>query len=460
MRNQTHKTKGFNLRVSQRYGVDRVKQDKHVGLFCGLGFGKTLTGLTAFQELQDENKVKRALVIGPLKVAQTVWHAEGGNWNHLDHLHIERCVGTPKARISALMSDSDVMVINRENVVWLYDYLENNKIKWPFDMVIIDESSSFKSHSSKRFKTLKKVWKKSRPNYTVLLSGTPAPNGEMDLWAQHFLIDEGAALGKNITAFRSRYFTQNPYNFQYDILPHGPEAIKNKVKPTCVYIETRDVVDMPPVSTTRKVVEIPAKIKKMIQSFKTDLVLELDSGVIDAPQAAVLSGRILQMMNGAIYTVDDMGVSTGEFEILHDEKIKALKELVEDNPDENMLVAYNFKHDLKRLQKEFPHAKIISEKNIELWNRGKIKMLLAHPASAGHGLNLQFGGNVLVWFGLNWSLELYDQFNGRLDRPGQENPVQIIHIVSDHPDEVKVSNSLEDKTFKQNDILGFIQWKS
>lgn len=430
----------------QNTAVDFIKQRRKCALFLDMGLGKTVSSLTAASDFLDDVLVTKVLVIAPLRVANTVWEQETHKWEHLSHLKAVICTGTQAERLAALSSDADIFIINRENVQWL---IEN--VKWDFDMAIVDESSSFKNHASKRFKYLKKVLKHIKS--IVLLTGTPSPQGYIDLWSQLFLIDSGERLGRNITTYRHRFFSQDPYGYTWELNEGSDKVIQSLISDVCTTMFAADHLKMPGKINITEYIEFDAKSKKQYDELEKEFLLTLAQGTdIEAPSAGVLANKLLQICNGAIYDADK------NYHAIHDLKIKALKEIIEDNANENMLIAYNFKSDLERLQKAFPYAKVLSKSGDELkaWNEGKVKMLLAHPASAGHGLNAQFGGSMLVWFGLNWSLELYEQFNARLYRQGQMNTVRVIHIVAKSGIDEKVMLALTSKAKTQKELMTYL----
>ena len=418
------------------------------GLFLDMGLGKTATTLTAASDMLDDFLINKVLIIAPLRVANSVWKQEALKWEHLQHLNIRICTGTEKQRLEAIKSKSDIYVINRENIPWLVE-----KCPWIWDMVVVDESSSFKNSKSQRFKALKKMTKYMKS--LVLLSGTPSPNGEMDLWSQLYLIDNGERLGRTITNFRQRFFTSDYMGYTYKIVPGASDKIKDLIKDVCVTMSADDYLDLPGEISLTEYVEMPDHVKEQYKELEKNFLLTIGDTDIASPSASALGNKLLQMCNGAIY--DGLG-NTHE---IHDVKIDALKEIVEENPNENFLVAYNYKSDLQRILKAFPKAVVMGEgtKEQDDWNSGKIKMLVTHPASAGHGLNLQFGGNVLVWFGLNWSLELYQQFNKRLNRQGQKNLVRIIHIVVKGGLDEKVMLALGNKAKTQQDLIDYLKFR-
>lgn len=433
-----------------RYQVNAVSFIKEKGkcaLYLEMGMGKSLITLTAVSDFLDDFAVSRVLIVAPLRVANTVWAQEALKWTHTKHLDIAVCTGSAENRKAIISSDPDVMVINRENIAWLVTITD-----WKWDMIVIDESSSFKSAASKRFKALKKVVKHIKK--TVLLTGTPAPNGQMDLWSQMYLIDQGARLCRTITNFRNLYFQPSGYmGYKYELRDGSEDKINDKIKDVCLSMSADDYLELPDRMDIIERVQMPDEVMRDYKDFERQFFMELQEGTIEAVSAAVMAGKLLQMSNGAVYDGE------GKAHVIHDAKIDALKEMVEDNPTENLLVAYNYKHDLARLKKAFPDAVQLDKKGeaLDRWNRGKIKMLLAHPASAGHGLNAQHGGSVVVWFGLNWSLELYQQFNARLHRQGQEKPVKVFHIICEDTIDWTVKAAIDAKAKTQSDLLEFIK---
>ena len=433
------------FRKSQEIALNFSLTKKKCALFLGMGMGKTATSLTAIQNFYDNLFVNKILVIGPKRVAKTVWQQETQNWEHLKDLKIQVCVGSEIERIRGLNSKAEIHVINRENVEWLI-----KTQPWKYDMVVVDESTSFKNNRSKRWKALKSITKNLKS--IILLTGTPAPGGEMDLWAQIYLVDNGERLGRTITGFRQKYFDADYMGYSYKIKKGASDIIKKKISDICLYIDDLNLPE--PVKLTY-FAELPSNVRKQYDELEKEFLLTINDVDIMSPSTAGVRNKLSQMCNGAIY---DNEKTTHE---LHNEKIEILKDIIEDNPNENFLVAYNFKSDLERLKKIFPKAKILddSEQIQNDWNKGKIKILLAHPASAGHGLNLQFGGSIIVWFGLNWSLELYEQFNKRIDRPGQKHTVRICHIVTKDSVDEDIMKSLNGKAKVQRSILEFFKMR-
>lgn len=435
----------------QNKAVSYIKRLKRCALFLDLGMGKTTSTLTAVSDLLDGFMVNKVLVIAPLRVANGVWAQESQKWSHLKHLTTNVCTGTERQRIAALSSQSDVYTINRENVPWLVKHFGK---KWPFDCVVIDESSSFKNASSQRFKALKKILPETE--YMVLLTGTPSPNGLLDLWPQIYLLDFGASLGRTMGAYKQRFFESDYMGYKFTPRVGSDEKIRSLINDFCLSMAAQDYLELPERININVEVELDSKSRKFYEQFEKELLAELDNGeVVEAVNAAVLANKLLQVSNGFTYTDDKQN-----WQLLHNNKIEALKELVEQN-DEPMLVAYNYKIDLERIVEVFPDAVVLdsSPETIARWDRGEIKMLLAHPASAGHGLNLQAGGSLCVWFGLNWSLELYQQFNARLHRQGQTKPVRIVHIVAKGCIDEMVLKVLNNKDVVQSKLLNALKLK-
>lgn len=436
-----------NLHEYQNKAVNFIIEKKRCGLFLDMGLGKTVSTLTAVSDLLDSLAVSRVLIIAPLRVANTVWKQEAENWLHLRHLGISVCTGGERNRIARLNQPADIHVINRENIKWLVDLYGQD---WPYDMIVIDESSSFKSPKSQRFKSLKSVLHLT--NYAVLLTGTPAPNGLLDLWSQMYLVDFGQALGRTMSNYKKRFFESSGYmGYKHEPRKGADEAIHNLISPRVISMRAEDYLELPERIDLVQKVELPPATLKLYLEFEKTLLVELDnSEFVEASTAAVLANKLLQWCNGAVY-VDAMK----NWQEVHKAKLDALADIVEDNAGENILVAYNYKTDLERLRAKFPSAVVLDNnpETVKKWNAGDIPMLLAHPASAGHGLNLQRGGALAVWFGLNWSLELYQQFNARLHRQGQTRPVRIVHIIVGGCLDERVIRVLTDKESTQSALI-------
>lgn len=436
----------INLHNYQNKAIDFFKQEKRCALFLDMGLGKSVTSLTAVVDLLDGFSVAKVLVIAPLRVANSVWAQEANDWEHLKHLKVSVCTGSERARITALQTTADIYTINRENVKWLVDFYGK---KWPFDCVIIDESSSFKNASSQRFKALKKV--APLTNYMLLLTGTPSPNGLLDLWPQLYLIDFGQRLGRTMTNYKQRFFESDYMGYSWQLKNESAEKIQALISDKCLSMTANDYLELPERIDIVESLELPAKVLNKYKDFEKEMFIEFENQEgVEALNAASLANKLLQFANGCMYT-DELK----NYEELHTAKLDALQELIEVNEGENILVAYNYKSDLERLQKRFKNARVLdkNQETIDTWNEGGIELLLAHPASAGHGLNIQKGGSVIVWFGLNWSLELYQQFNARLHRQGQTKPVRVVHLVCRDTIDERVLTVLSDKDATQNGLI-------
>ncbi len=443
----------------QKYCILRGLQQPELMLFLDMGLGKTVVTLTIVNDLRyNRFQIRRCLVIAPKKVAEDTWTREQEKWDHLHLLKIVPVLGSQTKRIRALNSPGDVYVVNRENVPWLVDYYRND---WPFDMVVIDEMSSFKSHQAKRFKALKNI--RGHIRRMIGLTGTPAPNGLMDLWAQIYLLDSGKRLGRTITEYRNNYFSPASRNattiFSYEPLPGADEQIQNSIKDICISLQAKDYLRLPEKIMNTRYIKLDAKAQKAYDTLEKQRILEMQDEVIDAGSAGILAGKLLQLANGAIYVnTDTQNPKQREVVEVHDNKIEAFLELVEAEEGKHMLVFYNFQHDLMRIKtvlgkKKLEIRELKNNGDISDWNAGKIDILLAHPASTAYGLNLQEGGNVVVWFGLNWSLELYQQANARLHRQGQKQPVYIHHLVVTGSVDEDVMAALEKKDDCQTALL-------
>ena len=418
------------------------------------------------EHLWDDFTVKKALVIAPKNVAQNVWAQECRKWEHTQDIRCALVMGTAAQRLQALSSDADLYIINRENVVWLVDALQNDL---PFDMVIIDELSSFKSTKAKRWKAIKKLIQ-SVP-YVIGLTGTPAPNSYLDLWPQVYLLDGGARLGKTVSDYRYRYFKPGAHKghvvYEWIMRLGAQDAINRKLKDLCLSMSAEDWLDLPDTIYNTIPVSMDAAAEKRYKRFERTKVMallqeatgfrELDvrnpeqlaqmTSAIRGDTAAAIAGKLLQMAGGAVYDDD------GQVVPIHEAKLDALSELLEANEGENVLCFYNYQHEKQRILERFPQAVAFSGTEVEAWNDGRIPLLLCHPASTGHGLNLQSGGHITVWYGLNWSLELYQQANARLSRPGQTHSVVIHHLVCRDTIDERVMAALQKKNEGQEALL-------
>ena len=404
-----------------------------------------MTTLTATDRLlHDYLEDGPVLVIAPKRVAENTWSKEASKWEHLQHLRVSRVMGTEKQRLAALAASADLYVINRENVVWLVDTLQN---RWPFRIVVIDELSSFKSAQAKRWKALRRV--RGRIDRLIGLTGTPRPNGLEDLWPEVYLLDQGERLGRTLGAFRSRFLVPDKMNghivYSYREKEGASEEVYNRLADICMSIRKEDVLSLPGQIYEDIELEAPAALLKKYKQFERDKVLEcVDAdGEIVAGTAAALTNKLLQFANGAIYDLD------GQVHHLHDIKLDALEELIEEAGGESVLVLYAYQHDADRIRERIKCRALDKPEDIDAWNRGEIPVALAHPASIGHGLNLQDGGHILIWFGLTWSLELYQQANERLNRPGQKNVCRVYHLVLKGTHDSRVLQSLKNKDIGQ-----------
>lgn len=408
----------------QRHTTQFIIDHPESAIFLGMGMGKTISTLTAINDLiRNRFETQKVLVIAPIRVARDTWPAEIHKWDHLAGLTVSPIIGTAKQREAAANRRADIYTIGRENIPWLVKHHGN---RWPYDMVIIDELSSFKNPQAKRFKALKKV--RPKIHRIVGLTGTPAPNSLLDIWAPFRLIDNGQRLGKYITHYRDQYFTPGRRNgtvvYNWNLRPGADQAIYDNIADITVSMRTTDYLQLPEATHQHITVQLPPKARKHIDTLKRDLVLDLDDDTIDAANAATLSLKLQQLAGGAIYNEAGDNYIT-----IHDEKIQALAELVDQSAGNTMLVCYWFKHERDRILDAIPGARVLdTQQDFHDWNNGDIPVALIHPASAGHGLNLQAGGHIMVWYTTPWSLELYEQANARLHRQGQTEPVSIIHI--------------------------------
>lgn len=440
----------------QRYCIERVLDTPALGLLLDMGLGKTVITLTAVNDLKyNRFAVNKILVIAPKKVAESTWVKEASKWDHLKLLRFSTVLGSQAKRIKALNTPADIYVINRENVPWLVEYYKN---AWPFDMVIVDEFSSFKNHQAKRFKSLK--WVRPHIKRIVGLTGTPAPNGMLDLWAQVYLLDGGERLGKTITGFRERYFEPDQRNrdrvFTYSPKQGADERIQQLIGDICVSMKAEDYLELPDIVFNTVPIILDSKAEKAYNKLETEMLLQVDETTIDAGSAAVLTNKLLQLCNGAVYDEDRNVVN------IHDCKLEAFMELIEGLNGKPALVFYNFQHDKDRIKKALAKTnlrvrELKTPQDETDWNNREIDILLAHPASAAYGLNLQQGGNHVVWFGLNWSLELYQQANKRLHRQGQTEKVIIHHLTVSGGVDEDVVRALENKTNTQDDLMAALK---
>lgn len=442
----------------QKYAIEYIKEHPVAAVILAMGMGKTSITLTAIEELMyDSFEISKVLIIAPLRVASTVWSDEIEQWEHLNHLTYSKILGTEKERLAAVRKQADIYLINRENLQWL---IEKSGMPFDYDMVVIDELSSFKSWSSKRFKALMKV--RPKVKRVVGLTGTPSSNGLMDLFAEFKALDMGERLGRFITQYRTNYFRPDKMNgqivYSYKLLPGAEERIYEKISDITISMKAMDHLKMPELINTRYPVYMDEKEKQSYEDMKNDLVLPyMGEDEITAANAAALSGKLCQMANGAVYT------DSKEVCHIHDRKLDALEDIIEAANGNPILVAYWFQHDLERiterLQKlKVEHARLTMEDSIRKWNKGEIAVGLIHPASAGHGLNLQKGGSTLVWFGLTWSLEFYQQTVARLWRQGQAaNTVVIQHIITEGTIDERILKALSEKDGTQSALIDAVK---
>lgn len=431
--------------------VDFIKAVPRCALFAEMGTGKSVSTLTAISDLIDDLEVGKVLIVAPKKVAEITWSDECEKWEHLRHLRISRVMGTSAQRTKALKEKADIYVLGRDSFVWLCNYY---KAKLPFDMVVLDELTSFKSNTSQRFKAFKLI--RGGLNRIVGLTGTPVPNGYLDLWAQIFCLDGGERLGKFITHYRNNYFSlitsRQGFIIKSSLRKGAKEQIDNLIADISIALKAEDYLTLPPrQDITRKIV-LPPQVQKIYKDFEHDMVLSLSKETeITATNAAALMGKLLQLSNGALYTDTE-----GQYEEIHKEKLNALLEIQEEAKSP-ILVFYQYIHDKQRIQQAFGNDVKVrvyeSEQDLRDWNNGKIDVLLAHPASCSYGLNLQKGGSIIVWFGTGFNLEQYQQANGRLYRQGQEMPVRIYHLVCTGTVDEKAMAALQNKAADQEGLM-------
>lgn len=435
----------------QKYAIQFIEKEDVSALLLDMGLGKTVITLTAIRNLIIKGKVGRVLIIAPLRVAKSTWPDEIAKWDHLHDLTYSVAVGTEKERKEALNKNVEIVIINRENVDWL---VNKSGYRFNFDMIVVDELSSFKSWQSKRFKALLKV----RPyvERIVGLTGTPSSNGLMDLWAEYRILDFGERLGRYITKYRLKYFEPDKRSatviFSYRLLPGAEEQIYKEIADITISMKAKDYLKMPDLIINEVQVDLEASERRAYDTMKKEMVVRLsDVEEIDAVNAASLSGKLLQMANGAVYDDEKRVIR------IHDRKLDALEDLIEAANGKPVLIAYWFKHDLDRIKERFNVREILTDDDIKAWNNGKIDVAVIHPASAGHGLNLQQGGSTLIWFGLTWSLELYEQANARLYRQGQKETVVIHHIITKGTIDEDVMLALKRKEKTQSALIDAVK---
>src|SRR5690554_2760415 len=443
----------------QVYTINQIRRKSKIALILDMGLGKTVCTLTALNDLMyDSFEVNKVLVIAPLRVADMTWPDEVEKWDHLKNLRISKIIGTAKQRLEALERRADIYIINRENTKWLIDYYLSKTKKWPFDTIVIDESSSFKNHQSKRFKALKKAAAVSKR--VIELTGTPAPNSLMDLWAQIYLLDQGERLESSITRFRNKYFNPDKRNqvvvFSYKPKPGAEKEIYNRISDITVSLKAEDHLKMPERIDNFIKLKMPRNVRAIYEEMERNYLVSIDEETITATSAGVVANKLLQMANGAAYDENRKVIH------IHDLKLEALEEIIKENEGKPIMVLYNYQHDYDRLMKrlkEYKPKTLTSKIMLNKWNRGEIRILLAHPASMGHGLNLQAGGNIIVWFGLTYSLENYLQANARLYRQGQKDTVIINHLIVEDTEDENAINRLTQKRMNQDELIEAVKAK-
>ena len=434
----------------QKKATERILQQKRVGLFLDMGLGKTVITLTAIKELIEDFAIWKALVIAPKRVAEDTWSREHEKWDHLSGLRISKVLGTPAQRMKALKAEADIYVIGRDNVKWLVELMGKS---WPFDRVVIDELSSFKNPSAQRFKALRKVIPAS--DRVVGLTGTPSPNGLMDLWAEIYLLDRGERLGTTISEYREKYFRAGARNgyivYKWEPYSYSQKEIERKISDICMSMSAEDYLELPERIDNEIKIRLSEKEMKQYNQMERDQLLRIDDEAVVALNAAAVMNKLLQMANGSVYA------DGGDVVRIHEKKLDALEEII-DTTGEPVLVFYSFRHDLEAIKKRIPDARELeSSEDIARWNQGEIPVLLCHPASVGYGLNLQDGGHVIVWYGLTWSLELYQQANARLFRQGQQKAVIIHHLIAEGTVDEQVMRALQHKDTSQSALLAALK---
>lgn len=435
----------------QRYATDFIINNPISAVLLEMGLGKSVISLSAINELMlDYFDVSRTLVIAPLRVANSTWPDEIKKWDHLKHLNYSVVIGSEKERLDALKKPAHIYLINRENVDWL---INKSELPFNYDMIVIDELSSFKSHRSKRFKALMKV--RPKVKRIVGLTGTPSSNGLMDLWAEFRLLDMGVRLGRFIGQYREIYFKPDKRNgpiiYSYKPLPFAEDAIYEKISDITVSMKAEDYLKMPKKINNEVFVNLSDKERDIYEALKKDLVVSIKDKDIDAVNAAALSNKLLQMASGSVYDEDKNMIH------IHDRKLDALEDLIEGANGKPVLIAYWYKSDLKRIKDKFDVRELKTSEDFKEWNKGNIPVAIIHPASAGHGLNLQAGGSTLIWFSLTWSLELYEQTNARLYRQGQKETVVIHHILAKGTIDEDVMTALENKNKTQAALIDAVK---
>lgn len=438
----------------QTRAIDWCLNHPRCGLFLPMGAGKTVITLSAISKLKDAGEVNKVLIIAPIRVARSTWPAEIEKWDHTKSLMYSLIDGDAKKRTRALEKEADIYIIGKEQVVWLCETVGK---RWPFDMVVVDELSTFKNHQAQRFKALKRQVKKFKR--FIGLTGTPAPRGIPDLWSQIYLIDAGTRLGKSIGSFRKKYLIPERSNgyivYSWAVRDGGQKEIEEKISDVVMSLDSSECVELPDINYINVPIKLSKTVKKRYDTFKKDLVLELSTTDVSASNLGVLCGQLLQFASGQIYTHDpSLPVDT-----IHDEKIKALSDILTSANGEPVIIYYYFKHELDRIislleSNSLRYSTLEKDSDLNRWNNHELDVLLLHPASAGHGLNLQAGGSVLIWYTLpNFNLELYQQANARLYRQGQKEKVRVYHLLIDDSIDIDMMNALQQKEVTQSTLL-------
>lgn len=444
----------FKPHEYQKRAIERVVSNSHVGLFLDMGLGKTVITLTAIEQLiYDRFEVNRVLIIAPKRVAEDTWSREHEKWDHLKHLRLSKVLGNPDQRLKAVDADADIYVIGRDNTAWLVDHWLRER-RWPYDMIVIDELSGFKSPDAKRWKALKKTLKVTRR--VVGLTGTPSPNGLMDLWGQMYLLDQGERLGRTLGEYRATYFTPGAHQgyvvYKWTARPGAQKVIEAKISDICMSMSADDYLTLP--KRIDNVIRLKLNEKQLgaYKKMESEQLLKIDDDTaVVALNAAAVMTKLLQIASGQVY--DDKGKAV----VIHDVKLKALAEIIEDSTSP-VLVFYSFRSDAERIKRAIKGVRELeTAEDIAEWNAGRISVLLAHPASVGYGLNLQDGGHIIVWYGLTWSLELYQQANARLHRQGQQKPVIVHHLIAEGTVDEQVMRALQTKDTSQAALLAALK---
>lgn len=438
------------LRRFQEAAASFIRLVERCALFIDMGLGKTAAVLTVISDMAHDFELGRVLVIGPPRVVKTTWPEEIATWEHTRWLTFTQIDGTPQRRLKRLMCATDIHFISCDNVPWLAELVSDIH---EYDLIVVDESSKFKNPDTKRSKALHRL--AVRAKMMVNLTGTPAPNGLHDLWSQFYPLDRGARLGRTITDYRERYFEQNWGESVYRAKDFADEAIRRKIEDICFTLRDKDYAELPPRIDNYIWLDFDEKTKEAYDTFKRTFILELGDEKLRAVTAAALTNKLLQLSNGVVYAKPDPVTKERKEHHVHNLKIEALQDIVEEAAGQPVFVAYNFLTDVKAIKAAFPKAVVLDNnpQTIKDWNEGRIEMLVAHPKSAGHGLNLQHGGSIAVWYGLTYSLEDYQQFNKRLHRPGQKRPVIIHHLLCRGTIEEHVLSALQGKDEVQNELL-------